>query len=66
MKIVNKNIDIFCDFVCTSFSSSLKTLKLPGNIKRASVTTLFKKSKKDINGNYGNVKTVFLKRYHIF
>lgn len=52
MKIVKESIDIFSDFVCTSFTSSKKTAKLPGNLEPADVTPIYKKGKTDIKGNY--------------
>ena len=51
MKIVKKNLDIFCDFAYTNFNSSVKTLKFLGNLKLADITTP-KKASNDIKGNY--------------
>ena len=52
IKIVKENFDIFSDFVCTSFNSSIKTTYFPGNLKLADITPASKKSKKDVKGNY--------------
>ena len=52
IKIVKENVDIFCDFVCTSFNSSVSKSKLPGNLKLADITHPYKKGKKDIKANY--------------
>ena len=47
-----ENVDIFCDFVCTSFNISAKTLQFLGNLKVADNTPLYKKGKNYIKGNY--------------
>ena len=52
IKVVKDNVDIFCDFVSASFSSSVKTAKFHGNLNPADITPLYKKGKKDIKGNY--------------
>ena len=52
LKIVKENIDVFSDFLCVSFNSSIKSRKFPKNLKFADITPLQKKGKKDIKGNY--------------
>ena len=47
-----KNFDICSDFLSTSFNSSIKMTKFPKNYELADITTLHKKDKKDIKGNY--------------
>ena len=44
IKIVKEHVDIFCEFVYTSFDSSVKTSKFPGNLKLTDITSLFRKS----------------------
>ena len=51
MKIVKKNLNLFCDFAYTNFNSSVKTLKFLGNLKLADIKTP-KKGSNDIKGNY--------------
>ena len=52
IKLLKKKIDIFSDFVCTSFNSSINMSKFPENLKLADITPAYKKGKKDIKGNY--------------
>ena len=52
IKIVKENIDVFSDFLCSSFNSSLKLSKFPENLKQADITPAYKKGKKDVKGNY--------------
>ena len=52
IKLLKKNVDIFSDFVCTSFNSSTNISKFPENLKLADITPAYKKGKKDIKGNY--------------
>ena len=52
IKIVKENIDVFSDFLCSSFNSSIKLSKFPENLKQADITPAYKKGKKDIKGNY--------------
>ena len=70
IKLLKENVDIFSDFVCTSFSSSINMSKFPENLKLADITPAYKKGKKDIKGNYRpvsilpNLSKIFEK--HIF
>ena len=43
INIVKKSVDILCNFVFTSFNSSVKTSKFLGNLKLADITLLCKK-----------------------
>ena len=52
LKIVKDNIDIFSDFLCASFNSSINLRKFPKNPKLADITPLYKKGKKDIKVYY--------------
>ena len=52
LKIVKENTDIFSDFLCVSFNSSIKSRKFPKSLKHAGITPLHKKRQKDIKGNY--------------
>ena len=52
IKIVKENIDVFSDFLCSSFNSSIKLSKFPENLKQADITPAYKKGKKDVKGNY--------------
>ena len=52
IKLLKENVDIFSDFVYTSFSSSINMSKFPENLKLADITPAYKKGKKDIKGNY--------------
>ena len=51
-KIVKENVDIFGNFVCTSFKNTIKSSCFYENLKYADVTPLYKKGKKDVNDNY--------------
>ena len=51
IKILIENVDIFSDFVCTSFNSSVDMSKFVENLKLADITLPYKKDKKDIKGN---------------
>ena len=46
IKIVKENIDVFSDFLCSSFNSSIKVSKFPENLKQADITPAYKKVKK--------------------
>ena len=52
IKIAKENIDIFSNFLCVSFSSSINSRKFQKNLKLADITSLLKKGKKDIKSNY--------------
>ena len=52
IKIVKENIDVFSDFLCSSFNSSIKLSKFPESLKQADITPAYKKGKKDIKANY--------------
>ena len=70
IKLLKENVDIFSDFVCTSFNSSINMSKFPKNLKLADITSAYKKGKNDIKGNYRpvsilpNLSKIFEK--HIF
>ena len=49
------NSDIFSDFLCTSYTSSIKSIRFPKNLKLADITPQHKKSKKDIKWNFSSV-----------
>ena len=49
LTIVMEDIDIFSDFLCVSFNSSIKSKNFKKNLKLADITPLHKKGKK---GNY--------------
>ena len=51
LKFVLENHDIYSNFLCASFNSSIKLKKFPQNLKLASITLLKKKDKKHIKGN---------------
>ena len=51
-KIVKENVDIFGNFVCTSFKNTIKSSCFYENLKYADVTPLYKKGKKDVKDNY--------------
>ena len=46
IKLLKENVDIFNDFVCTSFNSSINMSKLLENLKLADITPAYKKGKK--------------------
>ena len=52
LKVVMETIDIFSDFLCASFNSSIKSKKFPNNLKIADITSLHKKGNGDVKGNY--------------
>ena len=52
LKIVKKNTDVFSNFLCANFSSSVKSGKFQKNLKLADITPLHEKGKKDIKSNY--------------
>ena len=52
LTIVMEDIDIFSDFLCVSFNSSIKSKNFKKNLKLADITPLHKKGKKNIKGNY--------------
>ena len=70
IKLLKENVDIFSDFVCTNFNSSINMSKSPEDLKFADITPAYKKCKKDIKGNYRpviilpNLSKIFKK--HIF
>ena len=51
-KIVKENVDIFGNFVCTSFKNTIKSSCFYENLKYVDVTPLYKKGKKDVKDNY--------------
>ena len=51
-KIVKENVDIFGNFVCTSFKNTIKSSCFYENLKYADVTPLYKNCKKDVKDNY--------------
>ena len=50
--ILKEKINIFSNFLCGSFNSSIKSRKFPENFKLADIIPPHKKGKKDIKGNY--------------
>ena len=46
IKIIKENIDVFSDFLCSGFNSSIKLSKFPENLKQADITPAYKKVKK--------------------
>ena len=49
--IVKKDIEIFSNFICISFTSSIKTWKFSGNLKLEDIILLYKKGRRDIKEN---------------
>ena len=49
--ILKEKINIFSNFLCGSFNSSIKSRKFPENFKLADIIPPHKKGKKDIKGN---------------
>ena len=43
IKLLKENVDIFSDFVCTSFNSSINMSKFPENLKLTDITPAYKK-----------------------
>ena len=70
IKLLKENVNIFSDFVSTSFNNSINMSKFSKNLKLADITPAYKKGKKDIKGNYWpvsalpNLSKIFEK--HIF
>ena len=70
IKLLKENVDIFSNFVCTSFNSSINMSKFPENLKLGNITPAYKKGKKHIKENYrpesilSNLSKIFEK--HIF
>ena len=52
IKVLKENSDIFSDFLCNSFNNSIKLSTFPEFLKHADITSLYKKGKKNIKGNY--------------
>ena len=52
IKVLKENSDIFSNFLCNNFNSSIKLSTFPEILKHADITPLYKKGKKDIKGNY--------------
>ena len=52
IKIIKENLGTFPDFLCTNINSSFKSSSFPSCLKRADMTPLHKKSKKDLKENY--------------
>ena len=51
-KIVIENVDIFGDFICTSYNNAVKSSQFYQNLKLADITPAYKKGKKDMKENY--------------
>ena len=51
-KIVIENVDIFGDFICTSYNITVKSSQFYQNLKLADITSAYKKGKKDMKENY--------------
>ena len=51
-KIVIENVDIFGDFICTSYNNTVKSSQFYQNLQLADITPAYKKGKKDIKENY--------------
>ena len=51
-KIVIENVDIFGDFICTSYNNTVKSSQFYQNLKLADITPAYKKGKKDMKENY--------------
>ena len=51
-KIVIENVDIFGDFICTSYINTVKSSQFYQNLKLADITPAYKKGKKDMKENY--------------
>ena len=54
-KIVKESSNILSNFLCNSFSSSIKLSIFLEILKHADIIPLYKKGKKDIKGNYNPV-----------
>ena len=52
MKVLKENRDILSNFLSNSFNNSIKLSAFPEILKHADITSLYKKGKKDIKGNY--------------
>ena len=46
IKLLKENVNIFSDFVCTSFNNSINMSKFSKNLKLADITPAYKKGKK--------------------
>ena len=51
-RIIKENIDIFAEFLCMSINGTSKSASLPFFKKLADFTTLHKKGRKDLKGNF--------------
>ena len=45
VKVLKENTDIFSNFLCNSFSNSIKLSTFPEILKHADITSLYKKDK---------------------
>ena len=52
IKVLKENSDIFSNFLCNNFNSSIKLSTFPEILKHADISPLYQKGKKDIKGNY--------------
>ena len=51
-KIIKSNSDIFTYFMYVSINSSIKSSLFPSCFKTADITSIYKRGKKDLKGNY--------------
>ena len=51
-KIIESNSDIFNDFLYASINRSIKSSLFPSCLKRADITPVYKKGKRDLKDNY--------------
>ena len=76
-KIIEKNSDIFSDFICKSINNFIKSSIFSSCLKHADVTSLHEKCNKSLKENYRSVKVyfqfyqmylkeVFLSKYQVF
>ena len=52
IKVLKDNPDIFSNFLCNNFNNSMKLSIFSEILKHADITSLYKRGKKDIKGNY--------------
>ena len=52
IKVLKENTNIFNNFLCNSFSNSIKLSKFLEILKNADIPPLHKEDKKEFNGNY--------------
>ena len=64
-QIIKSNSDIFSDFLYVSINSSMKSSSFPSCLKKADITPIYKKGKRDLKDNYKPVSIlpIFSKLY---